>query len=40
VSVAKPPGSQPRDVYGFFDGEDIKLRAPADAQTLQKKVAV
>jgi len=28
-----------RDVYGFFDGEDIKLRAPADAQTLMKKVS-
>jgi uncharacterized protein YecE (DUF72 family) len=27
-----------RDVYGFFDGENVKLRAPADAQTLQKKV--
>jgi uncharacterized protein YecE (DUF72 family) len=38
VSTAKPPTSQPRDVYGFFDGEDIKLRAPADAQALQKKV--
>jgi uncharacterized protein YecE (DUF72 family) len=38
VSAVKPPGQQPRDVYGFFDGEDIKLRAPADARTLQRKV--
>jgi uncharacterized protein YecE (DUF72 family) len=27
-----------RDVYGFFDGEAIKLRAPADAQNLQNRV--
>jgi uncharacterized protein YecE (DUF72 family) len=27
------------DVYGFFDGENIKLRAPTDAQSLQKKVS-
>ena len=27
-----------RDVYGFFDGENIKLRAPTDAQTLMQKV--
>jgi uncharacterized protein YecE (DUF72 family) len=28
-----------RDVYGFFDGEDVKLRAPADAQSLQQKAS-
>ena len=28
----------PRDIYCFFDNTDIKLRAPADAQTLMRKL--
>jgi uncharacterized protein YecE (DUF72 family) len=34
----KPPSSQPRDVYCYFDNTDVKLRAPVDAQTLIRKL--
>ena len=33
------PARRPRDVYCFFDNTDEKLRAPADAQTLMKKIS-
>jgi uncharacterized protein YecE (DUF72 family) len=36
----KPPSSQPRDVYCFFDNTDVKLRAPFDAQTLLGKLGL
>lgn len=35
----KPP-SRPRDVYCFFDNTDEKLRAPADAMALMKKLGL
>jgi len=38
VSSRKPPTSQPRDVYCYFDNTDVKLRAPVDAQTLMRKL--
>jgi uncharacterized protein YecE (DUF72 family) len=31
---------RPRDVYCFFDNTDAKLRAPADAKTLMKKLGL
>jgi uncharacterized protein YecE (DUF72 family) len=36
----RPRGSRPRDVYCYFDNTDVKLRAPADAQTLMRKLGV
>jgi len=33
------PARRPRDVYCFFDNTDEKLRAPADAQALMKKIS-
>lgn len=40
ISRKKPPTNKPRDVYCFFDNTDVKLRAPFDAQTLAKKLAL
>jgi uncharacterized protein YecE (DUF72 family) len=34
------PARRPRPVYCFFDNTDEKLRAPADAQTLMKKLGL
>lgn len=34
----KPPTSQPRDIYCYFDNTDVKLRAPVDAQSLIRKL--
>jgi uncharacterized protein YecE (DUF72 family) len=34
------PALRPRDVYCFFDNTDAKLRAPADAKTLMKKLGL
>jgi uncharacterized protein YecE (DUF72 family) len=34
------PASRPRAVYCFFDNTDEKLRAPADAKALMKKLGV
>lgn len=31
-------GSEPRDVYCYFDNTDVKLRAPADARSLMRKL--
>jgi uncharacterized protein YecE (DUF72 family) len=36
----KPPAARERDVYCFFDNTDVKLRAPADAQTLLRKLGL
>jgi uncharacterized protein YecE (DUF72 family) len=33
-------GSEPRDVYCYFDNTDVKLRAPVDAQTLMRKLGL
>lgn len=38
--AAKPPSSQARDIYCYFDNTDVKLRAPVDAQRLMKKLGV
>lgn len=38
VSKLEPPGDKPRDVYCYFDNTDVKLRAPVDAQSLQRKL--
>ncbi len=32
--------ARPRDVYCYFDNTDVKLRAPADAQTLKRKLGL
>jgi uncharacterized protein YecE (DUF72 family) len=40
ISARRPPSSQPRDVYCYFDNTDVKLRAPVDAQTLMRKLGV
>jgi hypothetical protein len=34
------PARRPRAVYCFFDNTDEKLRAPADAKTLMKKLGL
>ncbi len=36
----KPPPAKERDVYCFFDNTDVKLRAPADAQTLMRMLGL
>jgi uncharacterized protein YecE (DUF72 family) len=36
----RSPRRRKRDVYWFFDNTDVKLRAPFDAQTLMKKLAL
>jgi uncharacterized protein YecE (DUF72 family) len=36
----RSPRRRKRDVYCFFDNTDVKLRAPFDAQTLMKKLAI
>jgi len=33
-------GSEPRDVYCYFDNTDVKLRAPVDARSLMRKLEV
>jgi uncharacterized protein YecE (DUF72 family) len=33
-----PPTRKVRDVFCYFDNTDVKLRAPADAQTLMRKL--
>src|SRR5262249_27517890 len=40
ISPKKPPTSEPRDVYCFFDNTDVKLRAPFDAQSLMRKLGI
>jgi uncharacterized protein YecE (DUF72 family) len=40
ISPRQPPTSKPRDVYCYFDNTDVKLRAPVDAQTLMRKLAL
>lgn len=40
VAKRKPPTSKPRDVLCYFDNTDVKLRAPADAQTLMRKLGL
>jgi uncharacterized protein YecE (DUF72 family) len=36
----KPPSSNERDIYCYFDNTDVKLRAPIDAQTLMRKLGL
>lgn len=36
--AVSPP--RPRDVYCFFDNTDVKLRAPADAQALMRRLGL
>src|SRR5262249_46458356 len=36
-TIAKAVGKRPRDIYCYFDN-DIKVKAPFDAQTLRKKL--
>jgi uncharacterized protein YecE (DUF72 family) len=36
----KTPAARERDVYCYFDNTDVKLRAPVDAQTLMRKLAL
>ena len=36
----KPPASNERDIYCFFDNTDVKLRAPVDAQALMRKLGL
>ena len=33
-------GSEPRDVYCYFDNTDVKLRAPIDARCLMRKLGI
>jgi uncharacterized protein YecE (DUF72 family) len=40
TSAGPPPGRRARDVYCYFDNTDVKRRAPVDAQTLMRKLAV
>jgi uncharacterized protein YecE (DUF72 family) len=40
ISVKKARKARARDVYCFFDNTDVKLRAPRDAQTLMRKLAL
>jgi uncharacterized protein YecE (DUF72 family) len=40
ISTKKAPKARARDVYCFFDNTDVKLRAPRDAQTLMRKLAL
>jgi uncharacterized protein YecE (DUF72 family) len=40
ISPKKAPKARSRDVYCFFDNTDVKLRAPRDAQTLMRKLAL
>lgn len=39
-SAAGPPSQEARDVYCYFDNTDEKLRAPADAQSLMRKLGI
>lgn len=40
VAPRAPSQAQPRDVYCYFDNTDEKLRAPADARSLMRKLDV
>jgi len=40
VEPQAKPASRPRAIYCFFDNTDEKLRAPADAKTLMKKLGL
>ena len=40
ISPKKPPPTDSRDIYCFFDNTDVKLRAPVDAQTLMRKLGL
>jgi uncharacterized protein YecE (DUF72 family) len=40
ISPRKPPTTNRRDVYCFFDNTDVKLRAPFDAQALARILGV
>ena len=40
VTRLEPPTKQPRDVFCYFDNTDVKLRAPVDAQSLMRKLAL
>lgn len=40
ISPGDPPSAEPRDVYCYFDNTDVKLRAPADAASLMRKLGL
>jgi hypothetical protein len=40
VVAREAPESGPRDVFCYFDNTDVKLRAPADAQALMRKLGI
>jgi uncharacterized protein YecE (DUF72 family) len=40
ISELRPPRAKSRDVFCFFDNTDVKLRAPADAQSLMRKLGL
>lgn len=40
VIAEKAPKSRRRDVFCYFDNTDVKLRAPADAQSLARKLGI
>ncbi|HEX8757721.1 MAG TPA: DUF72 domain-containing protein [Steroidobacteraceae bacterium] len=40
VSDRGPPPQGERDVYCYFDNTDVKLRAPADARSLMRKLGM
>jgi uncharacterized protein YecE (DUF72 family) len=40
IGPPAPPRPAGRDVYCYFDNTDVKLRAPADARSLMRRLAV
>lgn len=40
IAAGGPPSTAPRDVYCYFDNTDVKLRAPADARSLMRKLGI
>lgn len=40
ISAGGPPSTGPRDIYCYFDNTDVKLRAPADARSLMRKLGI
>jgi uncharacterized protein YecE (DUF72 family) len=40
ILSSRTPSAAPRDIFCFFDNTDVKLRAPADAQTLLQKLGI
>lgn len=40
VSAGGAPSHRERDIYCYFDNTDVKLRAPADARSLMRKLEI